>query len=72
VQFRKVAEARRDRAEFGTRGWRVIAVDEYGEWMVGEREADWAAVAERTSLSLSGKICRRGNVGPLNAMMDNL
>lgn len=41
VQFRKVAEARRDRAEFGTRGWRVIALDEYGEWVVGEREAEW-------------------------------
>jgi hypothetical protein len=46
VQFRKVAEARRDRAEFGTRGWRAIAVDEYGEWMVGEREADWPPLQE--------------------------
>jgi hypothetical protein len=41
VQFRKVAEARRERAKFGTRGWRVITLDEYGEWVVGEREADW-------------------------------
>jgi hypothetical protein len=40
VQFRKVAEARRDRAEFGTRGCRVITLDEYGEWVVGEREAE--------------------------------
>jgi hypothetical protein len=41
VQFCKVAEARRERAKFGTRGWRVITLDEYGEWVVGDREAEW-------------------------------
>jgi len=41
VQFRKVAEARRERAKFGTSGWRVITLDEYGEWVVGGREAEW-------------------------------
>jgi hypothetical protein len=39
VQFRKVAEARRVRAMAGTSGWRVIAPDENGEWVVGE--SDW-------------------------------
>lgn len=29
------------RAEFGTRGWRLIALDENGEWNVGERDPAW-------------------------------
>jgi hypothetical protein len=41
VQFRKVAEARREPAKFGTGGWRVITLDEYGGWVVGDREAGW-------------------------------
>jgi hypothetical protein len=41
VQFCKVAEARLERAKFGTSGWRIITLDENGEWVVGERETDW-------------------------------
>ena len=41
VQFRKVAEARRERAAFGTSGWRIVTLDENGEWLVGEREPGW-------------------------------
>jgi len=37
----QLAEARRQRAEFGTRGWRLITLDESGEWVVGERDPDW-------------------------------
>jgi hypothetical protein len=36
---RKNAEARLARAQAGTSGWRVIAADENGEWVVGE--SDW-------------------------------
>jgi len=41
IQFRKVAEARLERAKYGTRGWREITRDEDGEWVVGERDAEW-------------------------------
>ena len=33
---RKRAEARQERAAFGTRGWRLIQPNEDGEWVVGE------------------------------------
>jgi hypothetical protein len=39
IQFRKTAEARLNRAANGTSGWRVIAPNENGEWVVGE--SDW-------------------------------
>jgi hypothetical protein len=39
IQYRKTAEARLKRAENGTSGWRRIAPDENGEWVVGE--SDW-------------------------------
>jgi hypothetical protein len=35
----RLAAARRDRAVFGTSGWRVFAPDENGEWVVGD--TDW-------------------------------
>lgn len=38
---RPLAAARRERAVFGTSGWRLITRDENGEWVVGNREADW-------------------------------
>jgi hypothetical protein len=38
---RALAAARLERAAFGTSGWRPIICDENGEWVVGEREADW-------------------------------
>ena len=38
---RPLAAARLERAGFGTSGWRSITWDEDGEWVVGEREADW-------------------------------
>ncbi len=41
VQFRKVAEARLERAIAGTWGWRDITRDEHGEWVVGESDPDW-------------------------------
>jgi hypothetical protein len=41
VQFRRVAEARLDRAKFPTSGWRLYRLDENGEWVVGERDTDW-------------------------------
>jgi hypothetical protein len=41
VQFRKAAEARLERAKFPTSGWRLFRLDENGEWVVGERDADW-------------------------------
>jgi hypothetical protein len=41
VQFRKVAEARLERAMADTWGWRNITRDENGEWVVGERDPDW-------------------------------
>ncbi|MEE6177552.1 hypothetical protein [Mycobacterium sp. 050134] len=37
----RLAAARLERAAFGTRGWRLIALDENGEWLVGERDPDW-------------------------------
>ena len=37
----QLAKARLERAEFGTRGWRLITLDENGEWVVGERDPDW-------------------------------
>ncbi len=36
---RPLAEARLQRAQFGTSGWRVISLNESGEWVVGE--TDW-------------------------------
>lgn len=41
VQFRKVAEARLQRAIAGTWGWRDIKRDENGEWIVGDWDPDW-------------------------------
>jgi hypothetical protein len=38
---RPLAAARLERAAFGTSGWRTLTRDESGEWVVGEREADW-------------------------------
>ena len=37
----RLAESRLRRAEFGTSGWRLLAPDENGEWVVGERDPDW-------------------------------
>ncbi|SHQ49441.1 Uncharacterised protein [Mycobacteroides abscessus subsp. bolletii] len=37
----QLAKARLQRAEFGTRGWRLIALDQNGEWVVGDRDANW-------------------------------
>jgi hypothetical protein len=37
----RLAEARLRRAAFGTSGWRLITLDEAGEWVVGERDPDW-------------------------------
>lgn len=39
VQRPRLAAARLDRAGNGTSGWRIIAPDENGEWVVGE--SDW-------------------------------
>jgi len=40
--FRRArAEARRERAAFGTSGWRDIVRDANGEWVVGERNPGW-------------------------------
>jgi hypothetical protein len=41
VQRPKLAAARRDRAEYGTSGWRMITPDHNGEWVVGESDLDW-------------------------------
>jgi hypothetical protein len=38
---RPLVEARMRRAEFGTRGWRLITVDSNGETVVGERDPGW-------------------------------
>ena len=38
---RPLAAARLERAAFGTSGWRPITSDENGEWVVGDRDADW-------------------------------
>ena len=37
----RLAAARLERAKFGTSGWRIIVLDENGEWVVGERDAGW-------------------------------
>jgi hypothetical protein len=37
----RLAEARLRRAQFGTSGWRLITLDEAGEWVVGERDSGW-------------------------------
>jgi hypothetical protein len=37
----RLAEARLERAQFGTRGWRLITLDEDGEWKVSERDPGW-------------------------------
>jgi hypothetical protein len=39
VQRPRLAAARQERSEFGTSGWRTIALNETGEWVVGE--SDW-------------------------------
>jgi hypothetical protein len=37
----RLAEARLRRAKFGTSGWRLIAPDDNGGWVVGDRDPDW-------------------------------
>ncbi len=39
VQRPRLAAVRLDRAEHGTSGWRMITLDDNGEWVVGE--SDW-------------------------------
>lgn len=41
----RLAEARLRRAAFGTSGWRLIAPDANGEWVVGERDPGWPPLA---------------------------